>query len=237
MGKKTLKQKTDCVKWYALVFAIGYFLIGALLRSDGPKFDPGKAYELIRDSLTLTAYFLAPVAAFVLFSDWRQQHAELAIETDSTHIYKEMNGLINKLYNMHFDIEAEENYTEKVSERLSKIMEEISDELKSLEIINNQVESRGTNGQYFAKCAKELMEEIRCINLELSQLGVYKIKMHNPEKYNDYLNTTSEEYSQHIQKSYEGLNYQITRSYPKLNILKANLKVLADSLKIKEPSV
>ncbi|WKT73143.1 MULTISPECIES: hypothetical protein [Acinetobacter] len=74
MKKKSLKQKITCVKWSALAFTIGYFLVGVLLKNDGLKFDPDKTYELIRDALTLTAYFLAPVAAFVLFKDWREEH-------------------------------------------------------------------------------------------------------------------------------------------------------------------
>ncbi|WP_165495634.1 hypothetical protein [Acinetobacter sp. ANC 4173] len=44
------------------------------MKSDGPKFDPTKNYDLIKDTLTLTATFLTPVAAFVLFSDWREEH-------------------------------------------------------------------------------------------------------------------------------------------------------------------
>lgn len=74
MAKKTLVEKINCVKWSTLLFAIIYFLIGAWLKSDGPNFDSTKAYELIRDTLTITAAFLAPVAAFVLFTDWRDQH-------------------------------------------------------------------------------------------------------------------------------------------------------------------
>ena len=74
MKKKTLKEKINRVCWWAAGLTILYFIVGAFLKSDGPKFDPNKTYELIRDTLTLTAAFLAPVAAFVLFSDWREEH-------------------------------------------------------------------------------------------------------------------------------------------------------------------
>lgn len=90
MAKKTLEEKINCVKWSALLFAIVYFLIGAWLKSDGPFFDSDKAYELIRDSLTLTAYFLAPIAAFVLFSDWREQHKAQKLELDSENIIRKI---------------------------------------------------------------------------------------------------------------------------------------------------
>lgn len=94
MVKRRLKQKISCVKWSALLFAVIYFAIGVILKSDGPKFDPDKTYELMRDSLTLTAYFLAPVAAFVLFSDWRQEHIE-----------KKLDGIADKLIIDVSDIE------------------------------------------------------------------------------------------------------------------------------------
>lgn len=74
MSKKTLKEKINRVKYFTLLFAVLYFLIGAWLKSDGPNFDLDKAYELIKDTLTITAAFLAPVAAFVLFSDWKDEH-------------------------------------------------------------------------------------------------------------------------------------------------------------------
>lgn len=74
MKKKTLKKKISDVFWWTLGLSILYFLIGAYLQSDGPIFDPAKTYELIKDTLTLAATFLAPVAAFVLFSDWREEH-------------------------------------------------------------------------------------------------------------------------------------------------------------------
>ena len=37
-------------------------------------FNRSVAYDVIKDALTLGAAFLAPVAAFVLFSDWRSEH-------------------------------------------------------------------------------------------------------------------------------------------------------------------
>ncbi|MCO8058062.1 hypothetical protein [Acinetobacter towneri] len=86
MAKKTLKEKINCVKYFTLLFAVLYFLIGAWLKSDGPNFDPDKAYELIKDTLTITAAFLAPVAAFVLFVDWKDEHRAKSNEKLSAEI-------------------------------------------------------------------------------------------------------------------------------------------------------
>ena len=74
MKKQTLKEKTKTVFLWAFGLSVLYFLIGAYLQSDGSEFDPKKTYELIKDTLSLAAAFLAPVTAFVLFNDWRVEH-------------------------------------------------------------------------------------------------------------------------------------------------------------------
>lgn len=76
MTKKSLEKEIKLVWMWALILSVVYFTIGAYLKSDGPKFDPSKTYELLKDTLTLTAAFLAPVAAFVLFTDWRREHGD-----------------------------------------------------------------------------------------------------------------------------------------------------------------
>lgn len=82
MTKKTLEQKINTTVWIMIAASIAYFLCGAWLKSDGPNFDPVKAYDLLKDTLTLSAAFLAPIAAFVLFSDWREQYKEIKAETE-----------------------------------------------------------------------------------------------------------------------------------------------------------
>lgn len=106
MSKNTLKKKIQCVKWSAVVFAIGYFLLGAFLTSTGTKFDAKKTYDLLTTSLTLTAYFLAPVAAFVLFSDWRAQHVELKTERLSEEIWALNRRIIRRFYELQPTLET-----------------------------------------------------------------------------------------------------------------------------------
>ena len=64
MKKKTLEEKIKDVVFYATAFFIMYLIIGFLIKTEylhcGITWD--KLYELFRDTLTLTAYFLAPVA-------------------------------------------------------------------------------------------------------------------------------------------------------------------------------
>lgn len=73
---KTLKEKiNDVVFWICAGGAI-YLIVAFLMKTDwlsSPK-KLSELYEIIRDTLTLMAYFLAPAAAFTLFNDWREEH-------------------------------------------------------------------------------------------------------------------------------------------------------------------
>lgn len=76
MAKKNLNEKISDVFFWTCVFLIIYLIVGFLLGSSwlskGLTID--QSYNLFKDALSITAAFLAPVAAFVLFSDWREQH-------------------------------------------------------------------------------------------------------------------------------------------------------------------
>lgn len=235
MSTKTLNEKIKDVIFWMLIFFSLYLIVGYLIQSEylHCALNWDASYNLLRDALTITAYFLAPTAAFMLFSDWREQHAVLATEADSTNVYKSVNELIDKLYEIHYFIEENDCSDVKSATVVSNLMLEVSNTIGSLGIINSQVGSRSNKGEIFAECAKKIFEEIIQINLNLSHLCSCKTKIQNPEKFNNYIDTTSTEYSEHIQAQYEGLNYQITRSYPKLNVLKNELSGLCDGLRIK----
>lgn len=76
MARKTLKEKISDVVFWTVIFLILYLIVGYLLESlwlSKPlKLDD--IYDLLKDGFGITAAFLAPVAAFLLFSDWREQH-------------------------------------------------------------------------------------------------------------------------------------------------------------------
>lgn len=76
MFKRTLSQKIKDVVFYSLVFFILYTIIAYLLETKwlSSTIDLPKLNGILKDSLTLTAAFLAPGAAFILFTDWREQH-------------------------------------------------------------------------------------------------------------------------------------------------------------------
>lgn len=90
MESKELQKKLEKVCMYIFSFFFWYLVIAFFLNSDYPiyeqTFNRKDAYEVIRDALTLSAYFLAPAIAYTLFSDWREQHKIINNEKVSVEI-------------------------------------------------------------------------------------------------------------------------------------------------------
>ena len=105
MKKKTLKDKIIRACLWTAFFTVVYFIIGAYLISDGLEFDPNKTYNLIKDTLTLTASFLAPIAAFVLFSDWRDEHRVKTILGTIESIIQKLSDIERTLLQYRFEID------------------------------------------------------------------------------------------------------------------------------------
>lgn len=101
MAKKTLKQKIELVGFWTFGGLFWYLVISFFLLSDYPIYDQPfnhkKAYEVIKDAFGLAAAFLAPVAAFVLFSDWRKEHTEKKLESDTETIVKQLEEILAQL--------------------------------------------------------------------------------------------------------------------------------------------
>lgn len=74
--QKSSKADVFNIAFWTVYFFCGYLIVGYLIDSNFLKETPPKEkiYEIFKDSLSITAAFLAPAAAFVLFSDWREQH-------------------------------------------------------------------------------------------------------------------------------------------------------------------
>ncbi|KAB0455613.1 hypothetical protein QM281_15410 [Acinetobacter baumannii] len=98
MAKKELKNKIKIVGFWTFGGVFWYLVISFFLLSEYPIqefiFDHKKAYEVLKDALTIAATFLAPVAAFVLFSDWRDQHRSITNEKVSRQIVNKLSDLL-----------------------------------------------------------------------------------------------------------------------------------------------
>ncbi|MDM1734532.1 hypothetical protein HX116_12065 [Acinetobacter towneri] len=90
MSKKTLKEKINDVAFWAIIFLILYLIVGYLLESAwlSKQLELNEIYDLLKDGFTITAAFLAPVAAFILFSDWREQHNKQVINEFALKVFR-----------------------------------------------------------------------------------------------------------------------------------------------------
>lgn len=234
MEKKTLKQKIDCVKISAGLFAIIYFLIGAYLRSDGVRFDPQKTYELITDSLTLTAYFLAPITALVLFSDWREQHVEKLLEEESTNIYNQYLAFIDTWEECRFTITEDDLFSKSTIESREIRHFSLLDQVEKSIQLAQQLQSRSAKAEEFSKEAIKCLKEARNLIFELNILGAFKEKQLNPSVYNfEYTHETNEDFSSRMRLNFEGMLEQMSKGFIEIYRYKAVLRDLSAELKIK----
>lgn len=78
MARRKLEDKIKRVGYFVVGGIVGYLLISFFILSSFPLhqylLDKKLAYDVLKDSLTLGAAFLAPIAAFILFNDWRVEY-------------------------------------------------------------------------------------------------------------------------------------------------------------------
>lgn len=232
MAKKNLKDKIIEAAFWTSFFLVVYLIVGFLLGSSwlskGLTFD--ESYNLLKDALSITAAFLAPVAAFVLFSDWREQHEAKLIEHTSTQIFGGVIDLYEWLLALHSEIEDGDFD----SNEIKYIFRELKNKTKEIRVLNLHLSGTAT-GEKFAKCASEVVTDIANLSIELSALYGHRVKMSTPEQYyKEHTETTPEEYVEYIEnKFYNPLLSQITRSYPEIDKSKDLLGRYCDELKIK----
>lgn len=98
MLKKSLHDQIKLIGFWTFGGVFWYLVIAFFLKSKYPIFDYSfnleMAYDVIKDALSLAASFLAPVAAFVLFSDWRDQHRSITNEKVSRKIVDKLSDLL-----------------------------------------------------------------------------------------------------------------------------------------------
>ncbi|MEV8215782.1 hypothetical protein [Leifsonia sp. NPDC077715] len=111
MGKKELKDKIELTIFWLGLFCLSYLILGIILKSDlTSPLDSSIFYEVFRDSLTLTAYFLAPIAALILFTDWREQHASINNEKNSKEILDVATNLLPYINTYYLEIQNDEQF-------------------------------------------------------------------------------------------------------------------------------
>mgnify|MGYP000990767558 CR=1 FL=1 len=196
MTRKTLEDKIRQVVFWTISLTLIYIFIGAFLVSDYPlkhsKFDLVKTYNLIKDALGLAAAFLAPVAAFVLFSDWRVEHQ-----------IKSTLQLVDDLRNLSFDIkkklgfydakivtEKEITTTEFRNREDRQILLWKINELERMNtkfLLNNQKINAFKNLQeQFKELADEALKDLHFTEYYSFRLAKYKNSIDNNENRESY---------------------------------------------------
>lgn len=141
MKKITLEEKIRQVGFWTFGGIFWYLVIAFFLESNYPiyeyDFNRSVTYDVIKDALTLAAAFLAPVAAFVLFSDWRLEHVEKKVETDSETIVRELNAIFLKLYEVRMTICTAKTRDEDGASEINKVNDLLQVELL---IVSNNIQ-------------------------------------------------------------------------------------------------
>lgn len=167
MTKKTIEEKIQDVGFWTFGGVIWYLIIAFFLKSKYPiyeyRFNPKDAYDVLKDALTLAATFLAPVAAFVLFSDWRSEHIEKKIESDSEAIVNELNSIFLKLCDVRMSICTEKTLSEDGALGINKVNDLLIAELLIVGTNIQRLKGEGEDVVEFKKLAKALRDVLNLI--------------------------------------------------------------------------
>jgi len=197
MKKKTLEEKITLVGFWTFGGVFWYLAISFFLKSNYPIYDydfnRSVAYDVVKDALTLAAAFLAPVAAFVLFIDWKAQHKEVHNEKNSRQITHACDSCYVSIMS-YGDINFEQQYSNFMNNffTLNTLIAEIYEiDQESSQFLKNAKDVR-------AQLNAALPKWIYLANLHQQNTGGYSDIQLN--KFIDLKNEKIEEYSEHLQK-------------------------------------
>ncbi|ENU24198.1 hypothetical protein F993_01514 [Acinetobacter proteolyticus] len=229
MAKKTLNKKIKTISFWTFGSMFWYLVIAFFLKSEYPifnyRFNPSMAYDVIKDALTLAAAFLAPVAAFVLFSDWRDQHYQSKIENDAQQIYESIVGYLTILLRLERIVQKNQ-----IDEKEHMVMMENRDQLKIYEEeVKRKIISFRAQHEFQSKTGEDLNLEVRSAFIDLKNAadGIRDLIIHF--KYNQSINRYEQSkpyFSEHLfSEVYDNLD----DSYKKiatLTTLKSKVKAI-----------
>lgn len=179
MVKKTLEKKLKRVCFWIiggafLYAALSYFLLNNYSFQHSPLTSQN-AYDLLKDTLTISAYFLAPGIAWALVTDWKDQHQ--AIERHN--FINEMDFQLHELYRI-----SEDFYLEITQRTISNENIETQWRNKAFQIfgevnkVNNKYRSiEIQNSTAFMKQAEELIGAFNsvCIQFQFVLADYFEI--------------------------------------------------------------
>lgn len=235
MVKKTLEEKIKDVVFWIVVFFIFYLIIGFLLESlwlsKTLKLDA--LYDLLKEALTITAAFLAPVAAFVLFSDWREQHIEKLSEDYSSKIFNKFSDFLNKFFDYKCKVEDSDLFTN-ITREIRRTNHELllKDIHQSIQLIKD-LEGRNSETLVFCREANACFKEAISITHELEQIDCLNEQSLDPKTFHIYKKyETDEQFSKDMSQRALYKSVQMTSRYVELYHRKLKMLELSNVLKI-----
>lgn len=239
MKGKTLEQKSSLALFGTAVFFAILFALGVFLKTDLLSKCPtaNEVYEIGRDALTLTAYFLAPLTALLLFSDWRLEHVEKTREKQVESIYSSEQKLYSALFDLDSEIEYEESLKKEGQKAIENRQKILLSDLFKFENLLNEFDYDDENSLKYKQLAKDILYQYKemfyYIGLKYSSL----LKMNDPKQYNtQYIDETDEQFIDRFQSMYEQDNDNYHEAVGKAWRLREGMKPLKSALMIKNKS-
>jgi len=185
MKSKTLEQKISDIVFSICAGGVIYLIVGYLMKTNWlscPKPLPD-LYEIVRDTLTLMAYFLAPAIALVLFSDWRLEHLEKSREEQG----KQINDLIKQIDSNLSELENEIKYQEIISSdqkaHIDDLFKELMANLNTLQNALNEFDFDDIKAIKFHKKVKDILFYLLENTFLLERMFSALIKKSDPLKH------------------------------------------------------
>ena len=235
----TFEEKIKYITFSAIGGFFTYLTIGLLIKSAffSNHLSVSDFYELFRDGLTVTAYYLAPAAAILLFSDWRLEHVEKNKEKHAEDIYNLQRNLYTEIRELESEIENEDSLTIDGQKALEDRQKQVINELYKFENLSNEFEFEDAKSKEYKQLAKDLLYEYREMFWYLGLMYSSLIKISDPVQYNkEYIDEADDEFEERYRIRYQQDSQNYHEAFGRAFSLREQFKPLKDALKIKPRS-
>lgn len=214
MDNNQLNRNILKIGMWIFSFFFWYLVVAFFLKSNYPiyeqPFNRKEAYEALRDALTLSAYFLAPAVAFILFSDWREQHKIINNEKVSVEIKETCSQIYPLLSKRAPSLQNFDEY-HKVQMKFISLLLKLKSNLEKIYICNDEVKEYVSDLKNALKALDVIAQE-REIETHYHFYIENENKLKNPRKNllmkyfekqneaNSKLDSNSEEFNKFFQK-------------------------------------
>lgn len=235
MKDKTLEQKVKYLKLSAILGFFVFLIVGILIKSaffsSAPK--ATDFYELFRDGLTVTAYYLAPAAALLLFSDWRKEHVEKSRESQGKEIYDLIYQLDYEISNLRYESDEKEAFTKEGRKLVERKQFEIQHQIYRLDKLIFDFDYDDENSKEFKSLGESIQTAMQSMHTYLGLMFSTLVRMNNPEEFmGEYINDNEEDFIDAMEREYDGYFQNFIIDAGKVSEMKKKAKTLKDALKV-----